>query len=213
MSGTVTWRLERAGRDHVAALSELHFAALPNDFLPSLGKRFLESAYYPAALESTYGTTIVATADGHVIGFVTVAHDADRFLGPVIRSRVLAICGSVFVAMLRRPRTAVEAAGIAWSTLTGRPDEVRGEIVFIAVDAGQRGGGVGTALVRAALAYLAGHGVPRCRTKTLAANDGVIGMYRRLGWEVRDRFRLIGREYATIVSPVIERSGLSDLPT
>jgi ribosomal protein S18 acetylase RimI-like enzyme len=213
MSSAVAWRIAPAGPGRIARLAEIHSEALPDDFLPSLGRAFLESVYYPAALRSPHGTTLVATAGDHPIGFVTVAHDADRFLGAVIRQHLFRIAYFVVRAILRRPRTALEALGLAWAVLTGRPDEVRGEIVFIAVDARQRGAGVGSALVGAALSYLAEQGVHRCRTKTLAANEGVIGMYRRLGWDVRERFRLIGREYATIVSPEIRRAGVADSST
>jgi ribosomal protein S18 acetylase RimI-like enzyme len=59
---------------------------------------------------------------------------------------------------------------------------------------------VGPALVEAAVLYLRERGVDRCRTKTLADNASVIRMYQRLGWYVRDRFRLAGRRYVTIVT-------------
>jgi ribosomal protein S18 acetylase RimI-like enzyme len=143
--------------------------------------------------------------DGRAIGFVTVAHDADRFMSAIIRQRFLSLSYHAVRSVLRRPRTAVTVMEVLWTALTSRPDDVRGEIVFIAVDASHQGSGVGTALVRASLAYLAERRVPRCRTKTLAGNAGVIGMYRRLGWDVRDRFRLIGRDYVTIVSPPVGR--------
>jgi ribosomal protein S18 acetylase RimI-like enzyme len=96
----------------------------------------------------------------------------------------------------------VKSAEVLWSVLTSRKDPIDGEIVLIAVDGAHRGRGVGKALVAAALEYLGEKGVRQCRTKTLAANTGVIAMYEGLGWHVRDRFRLIGREYVTIVSPL-----------
>ena len=91
--------------------------------------------------------------------------------------------------------------GMAWSVVTAANDPLPGEIVFIAVDPAHHGRGVGPALVGAALAYLKSRGLDACRTKTLAANRRVIRMYERLGWNVRDRFRAIGRDYVTLVSP------------
>ena len=104
-------------------------------------------------------------------------------------------------AALRRPSHLRLSLEVLRSALFGRPDSIPGEIVLIAVDSGFRGQGVGKALVKAALEYLRERGVNRCRTKTLMANRSVISMYEGLGWHVRERFRLIGRDYVTIASP------------
>lgn len=207
MNTAAGWQIEVADSRLTEGLARLHAAALPDDFLPSLGRGFLGSVYYPAAMASPYGITLAATAAGDPVGFVTVAHDAHRFIGDVIRKNLTSISYYVTRRTLRRPRTVIDAFGLAWQTLTARPDQVCGEIVFIAVDASRRGSGLGTALVRSALDYLATRHVSHCRTKTLAGNNRVIGMYARLGWTVRGQFRLIGREYVTIVSPVIDFKG------
>ncbi|HWI17104.1 MAG TPA: GNAT family N-acetyltransferase [Vicinamibacterales bacterium] len=188
------------------AIARIHSEALPADFLPSLGRDFLARVHYPATFASPYGVNLVAvSAESTPIGFVTVAHDAARFSGDVMRRGLLSIAWYVLRATLRDPRHLRLSAEVLWSVLTGRPDPVNGEIFLIAVDRAWQGKGAGQALVRASLAYLSEHGVDRCRTKTLASNDHVIRMYERLGWAVRDRFSLIGRSYVTIVSPVLVR--------
>jgi ribosomal protein S18 acetylase RimI-like enzyme len=186
-----------------AALARIHFAALPDDFMPSLGVDFLERVHYPATFQSAFGANLVAVANTEPIGFVTIAHDAGRFSGDVIRRGLWSIAAYAVRAALRNPLHLRASAEVLWSVLTGKPDPVKGEIFLIAVDRAWRGKGVGQALVGASLAYLASHQVDRCRTKTLASNAGVIGMYQRLGWSIRERFSLIGREYVTIVSPPV----------
>lgn len=184
-------------------LARIHFEALPDDFLPSLGLDFLELVHYPATFTSAYGANLVAVTDGRPVGFVTIAHDAGLFSRDIMRRAVWQIARYALRAAARNPLHLRQSAEVAWSALNGKADPVPGEIFLIAVDRDRRGQGVGQALVRESLAYLARHGVGRCRTKTLAANAGVIGMYERLGWSIRDRFSLIGREYVTIVSPLI----------
>jgi ribosomal protein S18 acetylase RimI-like enzyme len=201
-----TWRLEPAGVERAGQLAGIHARALPDDFLPSLGPEFLKHLYYPAALSSPDGAHIVAITGEDPVGFVCVAHDADRFTGGVIRSRLFAVALYACRAILRRPSRLRMMCEIAWSIVTATPDGVPGEIVFIAVDPGHQGRGIGSALVGAATEYLATRRVNRCRTKTLATNHGVIRMYERLGWHVRNRFRVIGRDYVTIVSPSIQAS-------
>lgn len=196
-------RVAPAGPDAAAHLARIHHAALPDNFLPALGRDFLEAVYYPAALRSPHGTTLVAWVDERPAGFVTVAHDADHFLGACLARTWFRLPRYAIVAALRRPRFAREALEVLVSVARRTTDPVPGEIVFIAVDASWRGRGVGQRLVSAALAYLAGRGVGFCRTKTLAGNLGAIAMYERMGWHVRDRFRLIGRDYVTLLSPPI----------
>ena len=187
----------------IAAVARIHFEALPQDFLPSLGLDFLERVHYPAAFASAYGTNLVAAVESDPVGFVTIAHDAAEFSRDLMRRAVWHIARYAIRAAWRDPRHLRMSAEVLWSVLNGRPDPVRGEIFLIAVDRRWRGRGIGPALVRASLQYLEKHHVDRCRTKTLAANSGVIGMYEHMGWSVRDRFTLIGREYVTIASPTI----------
>lgn len=185
------------------ALAALHAAALPDDFLPSLGAAFLERVYYPATFESPHGVHLVARAGQQAIGFVTIAHKTSAFTGDVLRGRFLQLARCAVVAASRRPAHLLQSAEVLWSVIAARPDPIEGEIVLVAVSADARGRGVGKALVHEALGHLRSHGVAQCRTKTLAANAQVIAMYESLGWHVRDRLRLIGRDYVTIVSPVL----------
>ena len=197
------WRIERARPEQAARLAEIHAGALPDDFLPSLGRDFLERVYYPAALESPDGAHLTAVADGATLGFVCIAHDAGRFTSGVIRERLGPAAFYACRAIARRPARLRSVLEIAWSVVAGAPDTIRGEIVFIAIDPAYHGRGIGSALVSAAMEHLKSRGVDRCRTKTLASNDGVIRMYERLGWSIRDRFAFIGRRYVTIVSPLL----------
>jgi len=195
--------VRRATVTELGELASIHANALPDDFMPSLGLDYLESVHYPAAQASSHGHNLVALDADRPIGFVTIAHDAAAFSGDVTRAVVGQIARYAMRAALRDPRHVKMTAEVAWSVLHGKPDPVRGEIFLIAVDARWRGRGVGQRLVRASLDYLAGKAVDRCRTKTLASNAGVIAMYQKLGWSVRDRFSLIGREYVTLLSPPI----------
>jgi GNAT superfamily N-acetyltransferase len=199
------WRIEKATPEQIPRLAEIHADALPDDFLPSLGLDFLERVHYPAALMSAFGANLVAVCGPRPVGFVTIAHDANQFSRDVIRRAMWKIIRYAARAAWRDPRHVRMSADVLRSVLSGRPDTVRGEIFLIAVDREWRGRGVGQALVHASVQYLERHHVERCRTKTLAANVGVIGMYEHLGWSVRDHFTLIGRDYVTIISPPISQ--------
>jgi ribosomal protein S18 acetylase RimI-like enzyme len=178
---------------------------LPDDFLPSLGRRFLERQYYPAALRSGHGSTMVAVdTSENVVGFVTVASDSDSFSWDVLRGRTVPFAWYAMLRALRQPLHLLKTAQVFLAAMRKTYPDWPGEIVFIAVDAKHRKKGVGRGLVAAALSYLTQHGVRRCRTKTLAANDTVIRMYQTAGWEIVDRYRLIGREHAVLLSPELD---------
>lgn len=186
---------------HAAALAAIHRNALPEDFLPSLGQYFLERVYYPATFRSSHGANFIAVESGRPVGFVTVAHDSPAFTRDVVAGHWPRLAYCAARAAIRRPAHLRLSLAVVGAALFGGADPVPGEIVLIAVEAGHRGRGIGLALVAAALQYLKRHGVARCRTKTLAANASVIAMYIRVGWHLRDRFTLIGRDYVTMVSP------------
>lgn len=186
---------------HASALAALHRGALPGDFLPSLGGDFLERVYYPATFRSKHGETLIAIEAGMPVGFVTIAHDSSAFTRDVVTSQWPRLAYYAARAALRQPSHLLQSFQVAQAGLLGRPDPLPGEIVFIAVEARHRNRGVGKALVAAALGYLMSHGVPQCRTKILAENASVIAIYQGIGWHIRDRFSLIGREYVTMVSP------------
>jgi len=194
--------IARAADADGCVLARIHSEALPNDFLPSLGRDFLERVYYPATMRSSHGAHLVARDGGEAVGFVTIAHATVAFTRDVLRGRTGALARYAIRRALQQPAHLRLSAEVLWSALTQPRDPIDGEIVVIAVDAGSRGRGIGKALVAAALEYLRAHGVFQCRTKTLASNASVIAMYEGLGWHIRDRFRLIGRDYVTLTSPI-----------
>jgi ribosomal protein S18 acetylase RimI-like enzyme len=189
-----------AGSAHIPALARIHYNALHEDYLPSLGLDYLDRVYYPAALDSEHAVTVIALVGGKPVGFSTIAHNSGRFTSDVTAGRYPTLARYALRAALRSPNHLLKSVQVAWSSLHSKPDPVPAEIVFIAVDAEYQGRGIGKELVLQSLAYVKQQGMSYCRTKTLAENAHVIRMYTRMGWHVREHFRLIGKEYVTIVS-------------
>lgn len=191
--------IDRSTQSDVVRLAEIHHIALPDDFLPSLGRDFLERIYYPAAMRSARAVTLTARDQGQVVGFVTIAHDSAQYTRDVISKSWIALGLYALRAAILHPSSIWKSMEVLQAALFSKPDPIQSEIVFIAVDPVCQGQGIGTRMVRSALEYLAQMSIYQCRTKTLARNEKVIRMYERLGWHVRDQFSLLGNQYVTIV--------------
>jgi mycothiol synthase len=74
-----------------------------------------------------------------------------------------------------------ELSGFCWTKV--HPDKM-GEIYVIAVDPSAQGTGLGKALVLGGLAGLAERGITAGMLYVDAANEGAVGLYRHLGFEV-----------------------------
>ncbi len=198
-------RLLEAG--DIRTVARIHFESLPEDFLPSLGLHFLDAVYYPAAIRSQHAVTFIARLDGQRVGFVTVAHNSDRYTNDILKGRYSTLASYALGASLRDPMMLIRSFQVVRSALLSKPDPVKSEIVFIAVDEPFRGRGVGSLLISRAIKYLQNKGQHECRTKTLASNMDVIRVYQKLGWKERNRFRLMDRDYVTLVLDV--RKGIN----
>lgn len=191
-----------ARNSDVHDLALIHHRSLPDDFLPSLGQDFLEKVYYPAAINTDYAKTFVGECNDIICGFITVASHNGSFLRKVLINRLFSFLRYAVRATFLSRSFLFESIQVLWSVFFSKPDEVDSEIVFIAVRDEFRHQGLGTILIRSAMEYLREKRIRQCRTKTLAENAHVIDMYKKLGWSVRNEFRLINRDYVIIVSPL-----------
>jgi len=187
-----------ASENNLIDLAHLHYEALPGDFLPSLGVKYLERMYYPSALRSEHAKTFVISDKNKLMGFVTIAHNSARYTKEVLRDRWMSTVVYAAKIILRNPSFLLKCVEVIVTAAFSKPDMIESEIVYIAVSKEYRRKGTGTKLVVKAMEYLAEKGLSSCRTKTLAENTNVIRMYQNLGWYIQDQFRFIGKEYVTI---------------
>jgi ribosomal protein S18 acetylase RimI-like enzyme len=93
-----------------------------------------------------------------------------------------------YAAALRAPDAALLGAwcgdALVGTILVGW-DGHRGWFYYLAIDPGHRRGGLGTALVAAAEAWLAARGAPKAQLMVRDGNEAAAGFWRALGYEAQ----------------------------
>src|SRR5687768_5617642 len=101
----------------ISKVANVHYQALAEDFLPSLGLDFLEKVYYPAAINSANAVTFVARSGNDIAGFVTIAPDSPQYTRDVLAGNWISIGSYVFRSLFSRPVILLRSFEVLWSAL------------------------------------------------------------------------------------------------
>ncbi len=188
-----------AQKQHIPQVVEIHCASLPDDFLPRLGKDFLEKTFYPAVIASDQASLLIdVQEDQNVTGFIVVTLDSGLFLSRMVKDDFWSFALTGMRSSLRSWGHFRRNIQILLSSVFGKETDPAGEIYIIAVDESMRGKGIGAKLVSAAEDYLRQMGIAAIKIKTLTSNEDWIGFFKKAGWDVIDRFKLIGNDYTVL---------------
>lgn len=188
-----------AAEDHIPQIVNIHCASLPDDFLPQLGRDFLEKTFYPAVIACERAALLIDRDQrGIACGFIIVTQDSGQFLSQIIRTHLWSFVLTGIRSSLRSWGHFRRNVQILFSSVFGKDTHPAGEIYIIAVNASMRGKGIGARLVNAAEEYLRQNGIAAIKIKTLTSNEDWIGFFKKAGWDVIDQFRLIGNAYTVL---------------
>jgi len=192
------FHIEQLSSQDILEVSAIHMAELPNDFLPSLGKEFLDTVFYPSVIQSEHADVFVAKDAGQVVGFAVITLESGKFLASMILRRAW----KFFLTGLRYSMSGVNHLKKSFEILTASLHSDRfssfGEIYVIAVRKDKQGLGAGKALVSEAIHYLKKNGSGGIRIKTLKKNEAWIHFFLSRGWDLVDEFNLIQNEYVVL---------------
>jgi GNAT superfamily N-acetyltransferase len=102
--------IRSAMTDDAAALAEVHVAALPDDFLPRLGRRYLRRRFYPMVLMSSGVDLFVAERSDEVLAFALFVEDGES-LSSALAADWAGLAMYVPFAVLRRPSVVCDIIG------------------------------------------------------------------------------------------------------
>lgn len=177
------------------SLSGLHCAALAGDFLPSLGRKFLE-AFYQGVLRQRTGFGFAVIEEGRPAGFVLGSLDSRALFGRLLASGNACRLGwRALPALRRRPGL---VGNIAQTFLYPRKESrapEKAELIVIALDAQYRKRGYGRKLVEALNQSFARQGVASYKVSVVQARVDANRFYLALGFRKVGEFELYGRTW------------------
>ena len=193
--------IRKASATDVDEIVKIHLDAFKGFFLTSLGESFLRF-YYGCFVKSPETVTMVALADGKVMGFSAATKVCKGFNSRLIKSNLLSF-GLLSLKMLfTEPKSLLRLV----KNLTKKGDSVEddedyAELYSIGVSKEAQGMGIGKKLLAATEAELKASGVKRVSLTTdFYSNEQAVGFYHSMGYETlyefvtypdRKMFRLI----------------------
>ena len=159
------------------AVARLHAEEIPEGFLSLLGPAFL-TRLYRRVVAHPGSFLVVADDDGTVAGFAAGTESLPALYRSFVARDGPAAALAAGPRLLRSWPRVRESRRYAGATAPAPA----GELVAVAVGAGQRRKGLGRALVDAVTAELARRGTRTVRVVTSAGNEPALALYRACGF-------------------------------
>lgn len=186
--------LAHLDHSHIRFAADLHARALADSLLPSLGVPFLES-FYRHALRAGPVAGFVWSESGNPIGLVLGSTDSALLIRHVLRSGAGELAWKAAPAVLRRPRVFGDMLETLRYPDLEKVDDVRAELMVIAVEPSHHQRGIGRGLSQALHAEFVRQGVTRHKVTVHRSNVPANTFYARLGYQQVGEFRLHGRDW------------------
>ena len=92
--------IREARSTDIGDIVTIHSTALPGDFLPRLGNRFLRKVFYPGVIDSEHGFVIVREEHGSICSFIVFAYNSQKLTREATGPKIL-LAAYVFAALIR----------------------------------------------------------------------------------------------------------------
>ncbi|RJP37484.1 MAG: GNAT family N-acetyltransferase [Phycisphaerales bacterium] len=200
-------RLRLATLADVPTMARIHLRSLPTEFLPKLGRPFLERVFFPGLLASPRACTYVAEDDAGVAGLIVTRAGMRGALGEMISAAPFSFLWTVALGMATRPSLMLDGIGVARQLLS-RSAEAEpanlAELFLLCVHERARRRGVARALIEHSARELERTGVALYRVLLHADNEAAHATYRKCGF-VETRIHRFGgvffSEYDRTLAP------------
>ncbi len=166
--------------EYVVDVAALHCETVTS-FLSALGLRAAR-AFYRGAVQSYWGIGFVYLESGVVRGFVLGSTNPSRLRRAILFMNLSQTLWGLFVGLMRQPSAVVPLLR-SFTGPSGKYNRDSAELIYLGVDGGYRGSGIGSRLVKAFNQALREKGLNTYELSVHADNVGSITFYEKLGFQ------------------------------
>ena len=184
--------IETLNNSHVGAVTQLHTCGLTG-LLRDLGPRATR-AFYHGAVCSDSAIGFAYIRESSLLGFVLGSANPQRLRREILANSFFQTLLGTCLGVMRKPGT---LRSLLSSFLPGNEDydSQAAELIYLAVDQGERSSGVGKQLVEHFSQKLSDLGVTAYELSVDADNKNAIRFYDRLGFVEISRYREFGIDH------------------
>ena len=175
--------------EYVADVAALHCETVTS-FLSALGLRAAK-VYYKGSVQSYWGIGFVYLESGVVRGFVLGSTNPGRLRRAILFMNLSQTLWGLFVGLMRQPSAVVPLLR-SFRGPRGKYNRDSAELIYLGVDGGYRGSGIGSRLVKAFNQALREKGLHTYELSVNADNVGGITFYEKLGFQSVGEYREFG---------------------
>lgn len=178
-------RIELIDKSDISDVVIIHLSAFPDFFLTQLGSNFLHF-YYKSVLKHSMGIMMGAYIDGTLIGFIAATRRSKSFNLSLIINNPFLFSFVGIRLLFTKPKAIVRLlSNLTKSNSKADDDGSYAEILSIAVDPKQQGGGVGIKLLKAVEADLVVKDVGKLSLTTdFYDNENTINFYKSFEFKI-----------------------------
>jgi len=188
-------------KEDINDIAKIHLEALSQDFLPSLGKKFLE-VFYKGVLKVPNSFALISKDNNTITGFIIGTSNMTNFFKKVIKSKAVYLSFIVFIKIINNPKIIKNVIDSLFYTANEKGPAA--ELVIIAIDNNYRGKNIGKELVKALEFELNNIGVKEYKVSVTNNNEGANLFYNKLGFKLYESFDFNGKYFNCLVKVINE---------
>lgn len=175
-----------ANKGEIEKIVSLHLESLKDGALFQLGKSTLK-IFYEGMLSDKNSFILVYISNNDLVGAAASSKDVGALFNTIKKKYFAKLAFNVLKKSLSNPK-------LPFKLIQNYPSEIKAELLFLFVDASQRGKGIGEKLVAATSKEFSARGINKYKITILSSNIRGKNFYERIGFKKTQTYVSMGEE-------------------
>lgn len=185
--------LRRMSEADIEYVVNLYANYMPASFFNKFGKDFMK-IIFNGILNSKYGINYVYAEDLNVAGFISASVYTEKLFNEIMLKNKLPLLKIMFLNALKRPCLLMKIIEPLFYFKKTRHQNIKAELLFIAIDPQYRKKGISKDLIMAVLNKLKDMCISKVKVTVLKENIVVNKLLQDLNFDLVGRFKFYGNE-------------------